>query len=654
MISGKGTSRVGKVAVSPILLVLVFAAALGAMAWSMPALEERAVLRADAEGRESAEVIAASMVQPHLHAADVLAGRLPADDIAEMQAAVAVLRREGRLVGLGVWRADGSPLFLDDALVGGARQVSGAELERAGSGESWTVHRSQPGGEDELRVFVPVPGEGATGTTVESVVEVVLPRGELTAAAAEKVARQQTWTVLILLSPVIALIGAQWRLRRRQEERRRDPLTGLLNGRALNEDVPRLLAKANDRRPLALLVIDLTEFRTVNDTLGHPAGDMLLRQVAATLKAAVRPEDLVIRLGGDEFAVLLTELRGTENAQKRAEELLSDLRAASFTVDGVNLVVDASIGVALAPQHGTTVSELLQRADVAMYQAKRANRGTSLYDASTDEHTVGQLAMGTDLRRALENSEFVLHYQPKIALADGRVTSVEALVRWQHPTRGLLFPGDFLPVLERSGLMQPLTRWVLREAVRQAASWRRAGMPLPVAVNINPRSLLEDDLPARVLSILLAAELPASFLELEITETAVMTDPQRAASVLAQLDARGIKVSIDDFGAGYTSLAHLRTLPLSALKIDRSLISHMLDREKDHAVTHALIDLAHKLGLNVIAEGIETEAVLQRLTELGCDEAQGYLISKPVPPAALEGWIAARSAERASPAAQTT
>lgn len=360
----------------------------------------------------------------------------------------------------------------------------------------------------------------------------------------------------------------------------------------------------------------------------------------------MRLDDLVIRLGGDEFAVLLTDLRDAGSAQKRAEELLSHLQEASFTVDGVDLVVDASIGVALAPQHGTTVADLLQRADVAMYQAKRADRGTSVYDASTDDHTVTQLGMGTELRRALENSEFVLHYQPKLALTDGRITSVEALVRWQHPTRGLLPPGEFLPALERSGLIQPLTRWVLREAVWQAASWRRAGMPLPVAVNINPRSLLEDDLPARVLAILLAAELPAGFLELEITETAVMTDPKRAASVLAQLKAGGIKVSIDDFGAGYTSLAHLRTLPISALKIDRSLISHMLERDEDHAVTEALIDLAHKLGLSVIAEGIETDAVLDRLTLLGCDEAQGYLISRPVPAAALEGWIAARSVEQ--------
>jgi diguanylate cyclase (GGDEF)-like protein len=637
---------------SPVLLVLVSAAALGGIAWSMEALEGRAVVRADADGRELAVVIAASLVQPHLHAADVLAGQLTADDIAEIQAAATVLRRDGHLVGLGAWRLDGAPLFLDDAFAERWMGSSDSELQRAALGEPWTVHRADADGEGQLEVIVPVPSEGASDTAVDSVVKVVLPRADLTPAAAERLTRQQAWTALIMLSPVFGLVVLQWRLRRRQEERRRDPLTGLLNGRALNEDCPRLLAKAPHRRPLALLVIDLTEFKAVNSTLGHPAGDMLLQQVAAALKAAVRPGDLVFRLGGDEFAVLLTDLRDATGAQKRAQYLLRHLREASFRVDGVDLVIDASIGVALAPQHGTTVAELLQRADVAMYQAKGAESGTMLYDASTDEHDVGQLAMGTELRRALENEEFVLHYQPKISLADQRVTSVEALVRWQHPTRGLLPPGVFLPALERSGLMQPLTRWVLREAIHQAASWRRAGMPLAVAVNISPRSLLEDDLPARVLAKLLAADLPTSFLELEITETAVMTDPKKAAWVLAQLNARGIKVSIDDFGAGYTSLAHLRTLPISALKIDRSLISHMLERDEDHAVTEALIDLGHRLGLTVIAEGIETDTVLDRLTQLGCDEAQGYLISKPVAPDALEGWIAARSVDQGSPSAQ--
>jgi diguanylate cyclase (GGDEF)-like protein len=434
-------------------------------------------------------------------------------------------------------------------------------------------------------------------------------------------------------------VAARRDLLRRQRHARTDAVTGLLNRRALHQDLRTLLEAVTPDRPLALLLIDLSEFKSVNDTLGHPAGDQLLRQVGATLSALVRPGDVVVRLGGDEFAILLTDLSDAAAARYRAEQLLTELRAGAFTVQGIDLNVDASIGIALAPTQGRRVDELLQHADVAMYQAKRTHRGVMVYDPATDEHTVDQLAMVAELRHALANEEFVLHYQPKICLPDRRVVGVEALVRWQHPTRGLLPPGEFLPVLESTGMIGPLTRWVLREAVRQAASWRRAGMELPVAVNISPRSLLDYDLPARVLATLLAADLPASFLELEITENAIMTNPERAAHILTQLRARGVGVSIDDFGAGYTSLALLRILPVTALKVDRGLITRLLECPEDEAVTHAVIDLAHRLGFQVVAEGVETQELLDRLTELRCDQAQGYLISRPLPPAALEGWL---------------
>jgi diguanylate cyclase len=646
--SGTGRSRGRRLLMSPVLLLFVIGAAAATALWFMQAIEERGESRAEARGQQSAELIAAAVTRPHLHAVDLLAGRLADEEVGEIQAVVSELRRSGRLLGLAVWRLDGAPLFRDAGAGPALPRPTSADLARADRPEPWIVHGLAPDDQAELHVFLPVLGDGSERDDVVALMQVVLPYEELAQVAQTTLDRQRVGAVLFLLLPVLGLANLQRRLRRREREARHDALTGLLNGRALHQDGRGLLGKASDRRPLALLLIDLSEFKTVNDTLGHAAGDLLLKQVAATLRSAVRSGDLVVRLGGDEFAVLLTDLPDTAAAQKRAEELLRRLRQSAFTVDGIDLVIDASIGIALAPQHGTDVPDLLQRADIAMYQAKRSNRDTMVYDPSTDENSVGQLAMVTELRRALDNEEFVLHYQPKISLPGQRVTSVEALVRWQHPTRGLVPPGVFLPVLERSGLMQPLTRWVLREAVQQAASWRRAGMPLPVAVNINPRSLLEADLPARVLAILRGADLPASFLELEITETAVMTDPARAATVLAQLHARGIKVSIDDFGAGYTSLAHLRTLPISALKLDRSLISHMLERHEDHAVTRALIDLAHELGLTVIAEGVETEAVLERLSELGCDEAQGYLMSPPVHPAALEGWIAERTLESAA------
>ncbi|WP_092195106.1 putative bifunctional diguanylate cyclase/phosphodiesterase [Blastococcus tunisiensis] len=621
------------------LLLIVGALILGAMVWLIRGVEIRGQERADAQGATTAEVIAATVVHPRLGASDLAQGQFSAEDLAGLRDDVDRLRADGQLLGLGVWRLDGMPLF-DSSPASGALRVSDRDVVRARQGDSWTESGGAADGHAQLRVFIPSrtaeEGAGSDG----SLVQVVIPHGDLTAAAQDRLLRQQTSVIVIFGLLIAGLVWLRHRLLRRERHARHDPLTGLLNRRALYEDARGLLAKASIKRPLAFLLLDLSEFKSVNDTLGHTAGDLLLQRVAAVLQAGVRAEDLVVRLGGDEFGVLLTHLPDTAAAQDRAEQILRRLREAPFTVEGVDLAVDASIGVALAPEHGRTLPELLQRADVAMYQAKRSRRGTVVYDPKTDEHTVGQLAMVTDLRRALDNEEFVLHYQPKVSLRDMQITSVEALVRWQHPTRGLLPPGEFLPVLERCGLMRPLTRWVLREAIQQAASWRRAGMPLQVAVNISPRSLVQDDLPARVLAALLAAELPAALLQLEITETAVMTNPERAAFVLTQLQSRGVEVAIDDFGAGYTSLAFLRILPITALKIDRSLIKDMLDHDEDEAVTSAVTDLAHRLGFSVIAEGVETEALLDRLAALGCDQVQGYVISAPLPPAALEGWLA--------------
>jgi diguanylate cyclase (GGDEF)-like protein len=634
---------------SPVLLVVVISLVLGVMVWLMYAVETRGQSLADAEGEQAAEVIAAIVVHSHLDASVLAAGRFADEDLFRLREEVGRLRRNGQLLGIGVWRLDGTPLF-DGSPTSEAVPISGAELRRARSGQSWTVHGEAADGQTVLRVFLPSPAADASASTAGSVVQVVIPHSDLPAAGEDRTLRRQVTVGVIFGLIILGLVGARRRLLRREQHARHDPLTGLLNRRALYEDARSLLANASVKRPLALLLIDLNEFKSVNDTLGHAAGDLLLQQVGAALQAAVRPDDLVVRLGGDEFGILLTTLRSTGAAQDRAEQLLSRLRGAPFTVHGVELAVDASIGVAVAPEHGRTLPDLLQRADVAMYQAKRGRSGTSVYDPRADRHTIDQLAMVTDLRRALENEEFVLHYQPKISLSDLRVTGVEALVRWQHPTRGLLPPAEFLPILERSGLMQALTRWVLRKAVQQAASWRRAGMPLQVAVNISPRSLLEDDLPARVFATLVGAELPASLLQLEITETAVITNPERAAFVLTQLQARGVEVAIDDFGAGYTSLALLRILPVTALKIDRSLITQMLDHPDDEAVTQAVIELAHRLGFEVVAEGVETDALLDKLAVLGCDQAQGYAISAPLAAVAFEGWLTDWHA-RTSPAA---
>ena len=606
---------------------------------SASVLEEGRYADAEADGIQTAKTIAATVVGSRLHDALESGSRLAAEDLADIRSDVMELRRDGQLLAMGTWRLDGSEVFLHGSPSAGLTAPSTADLARAEAGETWSVHARDEDGADVLRVALPAMTRQG-GTEVGRLVQVALPYDELLQTVQGRMVRQEAFLAFLLALPIIALALMQRRMRKRQREQRTDPLTGLGNRRALQMDAGHMVAKAAADRPAALLLIDLTNFRYVNNTLGHAAGDQLLCQVTGTLRSTVRATDVLVRLGGDEFAVVVAGLADARDARRRAEEILADLRTESYVVDGVELMIDASIGLALAPEHGTTLADLLQHADVAMYEAKRQDLGTRLYDPGSDTHTVDQLEMVSELRRALANDEFLLHYQPKVSLADGSVTSAEALLRWQHPTRGLLPPGAFLPVLESSGLMEPVTRWVLREAVRQAASWRKAGMPLPVAVNLAPRSLLEDDLPARVLATLAGADLPASFLELEITETAVMTDPKRAAVVLSQLRARGVRVAIDDFGAGYTSLAHLRSLPIATLKLDRSLISHMLERPEDDAVSEALINLAHRLGLSVVAEGIETQDVWQRLAELGCDEAQGYLISPPLHPAALEGWIA--------------
>jgi diguanylate cyclase (GGDEF)-like protein len=527
------TSALRRIARSRLLVLMVVVFFVCAHIWLTDELEARGHVRADEEGKRTAEVVATLVVHPHVATYDP-AGGFTAEALSDMRNDVVELRGGCRLLGLGVWALDGTPLFLDFAEPAWAGRPMRIDLERARAGQSWTAHARTSGPSAALEVILPLREVAGSAAATSGIVRVLLPHSALTKAAEERLWRQQVAYALVFLMFTAGLVWLRQRLLRRERQARQDSLTGLLNRRALLEDGDALLKRVNADRLLVLLLIDLGEFKKVNDTLGHSAGDLLLQQVAVTLLEAVRDEDLVVRLGGDEFAVVLPDVPTPADGLARAEQLLRRLREASYSVHGIDLVVDAGIGVAVAPQHGTSVPVLLQRADVAMYQAKRSNSGVQLYTAEADDHTVRQLAMVTELHRALDNDEFVLHYQPKVRLPGGEVTSVEALVRWQHPVRGLLGPGEFLPLVEGTGLMQPLTRWVLRKAVQQAASWRRAGMPLQVAVNISPSSLLEADFPARVLSTLLGAEVPASLLQLEITETAIMSPAacgRRAAGV---------------------------------------------------------------------------------------------------------------------------
>jgi diguanylate cyclase (GGDEF)-like protein len=417
-----------------------------------------------------------------------------------------------------------------------------------------------------------------------------------------------------------------------------DALTGLPNRALLFDRFGQvLLAAKRAGTTTGLLLLDLDRFKEVNDTFGHHYGDALLAQIGPRLRSALREIDTVARLGGDEFAVMLPDITDLGAAAAVAAKLRTALET-PFFVEGVALDVEASVGVVLSGEHGTDPTTLLQRADIAMYVAKAQNLGVFAYDPDIDGHTPAKLALLGELRRALTLGQLVLHYQPKVSISTGEVVGAEALVRWQHPDRGLIFPDEFIPVAEHTGLIGPLTTPVLSTALTQARAWMDAGQPLMVSVNLSARSLLYEQLPQQVADLLAVHGVPAELLELEVTESALMTDPARAQRLLEELAALGVRLSIDDFGAGYTSLGQLKDLPVTALKIDKSFIMNMRNDPSDALIVQSIVDLGHNLGLTIVAEGVETEEILTDLTATGCDIAQGYYLSRPVTAAAFDAW----------------
>ena len=421
-----------------------------------------------------------------------------------------------------------------------------------------------------------------------------------------------------------------------------DELTGLPNRRLVGDRLDQALLLARRRGTVCgVLLIDLDRFKEVNDTLGHHYGDVLLRAVADRLSGVFRESDTVSRLGGDEFAVLLPEVDDEAAAVALARRCLAAMHE-QFVVDEVVLSVEASIGLALAPAHGRDGNALLRAADVAMYEAKARKCGVVTYDPELDVNTPTRLALLGDLRIALSHDQLVLHYQPKVDLDTGLVRGVEALVRWEHPDRGLVPPGDFIPVAEGTGLILPLTVRTLELAVAQARTWSDSGRPVQVAVNLSPRCLLEPDFSASVITLLQQHDLPARLLRLEITESCIMADPTKALAVLTSLQQAGISLSIDDFGTGYSSMSYLKRLPVDELKIDRSFVMDMIANSSDNVLVRSSIDLGHNLGLSVVAEGVEDQETVQALADLGCDVLQGYHLARPMDAATTTAWIAAR------------
>jgi diguanylate cyclase (GGDEF)-like protein len=552
--------------------------------------------------------------------------------------AIGLAAYHGSVLRLRLLAFDSSVIFADDGNLRGdvSRDEKDFRMAAAGKVVARLVGRDGAASARTIRVMQPVVAQ-ANGRAL-GVLEVHLPYDDIAADVASdtRAAIERLALGLLGLYAVLALISF-WTtraLRRNaaahEHQSLHDPLTGLPNRelfrRVAEESLVR--ARAGDRG--ALVLVDLDHFKEVNDTLGHHAGDELLRVVARRLRGALRTDDTVARLGGDEFGLVLP---GSGDRDETVALLTAVRQALSHevTLDGTALSMEASFGICFYPDDADSVEDLLQHADAAMYHGKHGPTGVVVYEAAASRPAMDALVMQRELRQALERDEFVLHYQPKVELATGRITSVEALIRWNHPTRGLLLPGAFLPVAERSELIEPLTGWVLRRALLDHLAWIAAGHDWSVAVNVSARNLSSLEFAGDVRRLLEELRVPADRLHLEVTETALAFDSALADDVVRALSAQGISISIDDFGIGFTGLAQLRTLQAREIKIDRTFIAGLLTHEQDRAIVRSVIDLAHQLGCSATAEGVEDPEVARWLRAAGCDHGQGYLWLRPSP-----------------------
>ena len=409
-----------------------------------------------------------------------------------------------------------------------------------------------------------------------------------------------------------------------------DALTGLPNRMLFMRHLHDAVDLMGPDQQLAVMIMDLDHFKEINDTLGHHFGDRLLQQIGPRLSCALREGDLMARLGGDEFGIVLPDLPDDGVAVRIAERLIEELQK-PLSVENLALDVSGSVGIAIYPSHSDDVETLLRRADVAMYAAKESGGGFEVYHPTMDQHSPHRLTLVAGVRPGIENREFLLHFQPKMRLSDRRTTGVEALVRWQHPERGLVFPDEFIPLVEHTVLLRPLTQYVLDQALQQWHMWSRRGIEIELAVNLSTRSLLDTELPEHVAELLDRWDVPARFLTLELTESFLMADSGRSTGVIAGLSEVGVRMSIDDFGTGYSSLGYIKRLPINEIKIDRSFVINMQKDPNDLMIVRATVELGKNLGLQVVAEGVEDRSTLEELAEMGCDLAQGYHISRPIP-----------------------
>lgn len=605
-------------------------------------VRDRAILTA----RQSIEAAARVGVQPHITEEDLSEGFTELD----YERLNTVLQGESLLGGAvgeyKIWNRDLEVVYSADRSELGSIG-RGEYLQNALAGRTIATERTVVREGEEVRqlhVFVPLQRSGAP---TDAIVQIALPYEPI--AAAIRTDTRQLQAVLLggLLLLYLALFrivaDASRRLRKQAKvneyQALHDVLTGLANRGLFRDRVQQAIREGErEGRLFGLMLMDLDRFKEINDTLGHHKGDEVLRQISGRLHEVLRDTDTVARLGGDEFAILLPHIPDPAAALHVAEKIQAALKQ-PFVVEGLALDVRASIGVSFFPGHGDDVDLLLQRADVAMYLAKAANSGYEVYAAERDQYSPSRLALVTELRRGMEDEEFVLHYQPKVDLKTGEAIVVEALVRWDHPMRGMIPPDEFIPLAEHTGLIEPLTMYVLDKALRQVNHWRDQGIDLTVAVNMSPRNLLDLHFPDHVEAMLKKWKLPPGRLHLEITESTLVSDPTRAMAILGRLDQMRVEMSIDDFGTGYSSLGHLRKLPVKELKIDKSFVMNMGIDESDAIIVRSTIDLGRNLGLRVVAEGVEDAETWHQLVMLGCDYAQGYYRSRPMPADELPRWM---------------
>lgn len=444
------------------------------------------------------------------------------------------------------------------------------------------------------------------------------------------------WTALLLSSSFTRRIESQ--NKKILHQAMYDELTNLPNRNLLIEQLKNAIVTGRRKgKPFALCVMDLNNFKDINDTLGHSSGDILLQQVAKRLSNIMRESDIIARLGGDEFAILLPEA-GAFQAKSYVNRMINTL-SDPFEIGELNIQTSASLGIAIYPEHGEDPELLIQHADVAMYQAKMNGRDYEIYTPENDPNSLKKLTLMNDLHTAIENNEFELYYQPKINLKTHTIYGVEALIRWHHKDFGFIPPDDFISLAEKTGFIKPLTEWVIEESIRQCKQWKEMGINLRVSINISMRNLYDKELPHKISTLLHDMNVDYSDIELEITETAAMSEPENTMITLRQINKLGIRLSIDDFGTGFTSLAYLRDLPVDELKIDKSFVMNMCTEENDKMIVRTIIELAHNMGREVVAEGVETLEAMEILAFMKCDNVQGYYFSKPLPVTELNTWL---------------